>query len=59
MSPKQRFQILLEREQLAALRRIQERTSAPVASQIRKAVERWIAQHGDKLDRKRLAKRKT
>jgi Ribbon-helix-helix domain len=58
LSPKTRFQILLEPEQLAALRRIQERTSAPVASQIRKAVEKWIAEHGEKTDRKRASTRK-
>jgi hypothetical protein len=48
MSPKTRFQILLEPEQLAALRRIQERTGAPVATQIRRAVEKWIAEQGEK-----------
>ena len=58
MSPKTRFQILLEPDQLAALRRIQDRTSAPVAAQIRKAVERWIAEHGDRADRKRASTRK-
>ena len=58
MSPKTRFQILLEPEQLEALRRIQERTSAPVASQIRKAVEKWIAEQGEKAERKRPASRK-
>ena len=58
MSPKTRFQILLEPEQLAALRRIQDRTSAPVASQIRKAVEEWIAKQGEKPARKRASTRK-
>jgi hypothetical protein len=43
-----RFQILLESERLAALRRIQERTTAPVASQIRRAVENWVAEQGEK-----------
>ena len=56
MSPKTRFQILLEPDQLAALRKIQEHTSAPVASQIRKAVDKWIAENGDKPNRKRLGK---
>jgi hypothetical protein len=58
MSPKTRFQILLEPEQLAALRRIQERTAAPVASQIRRAVEKWIAEQGEMTERKRPASRK-
>jgi len=54
MSPKTRFQILLEPEQLEALRRIQQRTAAPVASQIRAAVEKWITdQEGDKKTARR------
>jgi len=43
MSPKTRVQILLEPDQLAALRRIQARTLAPVAAQIRQAVDTWLA----------------
>jgi hypothetical protein len=58
MSPKTRFQILLEPEQLEALRRIQERTAAPVASQIRRAVEAWIAEHDQKSNRKRSASKR-
>src|ERR1700674_3013764 len=58
MSPKTRFQILLEPEQLAALRRIQKETAAPVASQIRQAVGKWIAEHDDKTERKRGVARK-
>ena len=62
MSPtkpnKLRFQILLEPAQLAALRRIQERTAAPVASQIRRAVEDWIATQGETSERKRAVTRK-
>jgi hypothetical protein len=58
LSPKTRFQILLEPEQLAALKRIQERTAAPVASQIRRAVEKWIAEQGEKTERKRPVSRK-
>ena len=49
----------LEPDQLAALRRIQANTAAPVASQIRQAVEKWIAEHGEnKADRKRAVTRK-
>ena len=62
MSPikpnKLRFQILLEPAQLAALRRIQERTAAPVASQIRRAVEDWIVKQGETSERKRAVTRK-
>jgi hypothetical protein len=50
--------LLLEPDQLAALRRIQERTGAPVASQIRKAVEKWIAEQSERTDRKRARTRK-
>jgi hypothetical protein len=59
MSPMTRFQILLEPEQLDALRRIQARTAAPVASQIRQAIGKWITEQGEqKADRKRVGARK-
>jgi hypothetical protein len=58
MSPKQRFQILLEPEQLQALRAIEERTGAPVARQIRMAIDRWLGERGEKTDRKRATTRK-
>jgi hypothetical protein len=58
MSPKTRFQILLEPEQLAALRRIQERTGAPVATQIRRAVQKWIAEQGDRAASRRAQTRR-
>jgi len=59
MSPKTRFQTLLEAEQLDALRRIERRTGAPVARQIRMAVERWLSEQGEKkTDRKRVSPRR-
>jgi hypothetical protein len=64
MSPKQSFQILLEPEQLAALRRIEKKTGAPVARQIRMVVERWLGEQGEndvevvKPERKPAATRK-
>lgn len=58
MSPKARFQILLEAEQLAALKRIQERTDAPLAAQIRRAVDMWIEEQGEKTERKRAVTRR-
>jgi hypothetical protein len=58
MSPKTRLQILLEPEQVAALRRIQERTDAPLAAQIRRAVDKWIAEQGEQPERKRASTRK-
>jgi hypothetical protein len=58
MTPKTRFQILLEPEQLDALRRIEKRTGAPVARQVRMAVHRWLGERGEKPDRKRAQTRK-
>ena len=59
MSLKTRFQILLEPEQVEALKRIQERTAAPLAAQIRRGVDMWIAEHGEqKPARKRADTRK-
>lgn len=59
MTPKQRFQILLEPEQLEALRRIEERTGAPVARQVRMAVDRWLGEQCEKeTGRKRAVTRK-
>ena len=58
MTPKQRFQILLEPEQLEALRRIEKRTGAPVTRQIRMAVDRWLSEQGDEAGRKRVVARK-
>jgi hypothetical protein len=58
MKPKTRFQILLEPDQLEALRRIQQRTAAPVASQIRMAVDAWLKAQGEKTARPRVTARK-
>ncbi|HXG90176.1 MAG TPA: ribbon-helix-helix domain-containing protein [Vicinamibacterales bacterium] len=61
MSPKQRFQVLLEPEQLAALRDIERRTGAAVARQIRMAVDRWLTDeqvNKKKTERKRAVTRK-
>jgi hypothetical protein len=58
MSPKQRSQILLEQEQLVALRRIEQKTGPPVARQIRMAVDRWLGEQGEKAERKRAVTRK-
>jgi len=58
MTPKRRFQILLEPDQLDALRRIEERTGAPVARQIRMAVDRWLSDQLPKSERKRAVTRK-
>ena len=57
MSPKLRFQVLLEPEQLSALREIEQRTGAPVATQIRRGVNLWLGLQ-KKSERKRAATRK-
>jgi len=58
MSPKQRFQILLEPKQLEALRRIEANTGAPVARQIRMAVDRWLTRKSAKAVSRRAPTRK-
>lgn len=44
MSPKQRFPVMLEPFQLLVLREIEKRTGAPVAEQIRRAIDVYIEQ---------------
>jgi hypothetical protein len=51
------MQILLEPEQVTALKRIQQRTAAPLAAQIRRGVDMWIAAQGKEPERKRPASR--
>ena len=46
MSPKTKFNLLLEPDQISALRKIQDVTGAPVAEQIRRAIGEWIAKRG-------------
>ena len=43
MSPKQRFQFMIEPEHLRALRRIEEETGAAVGEQIRRAVSSYLS----------------
>lgn len=42
MSPKDRFQIMLEPAQLAELRKLQDQTGAPVAEHIRRAIDAYL-----------------
>lgn len=61
MSPKVRFQLVIEPEQLAELRKIEEDTGAPVSAQIRRAIDDWLTKRGvtkKKPERKRAATRK-
>ena len=43
MSPKTKFNFMIEPAQLAALRQVEERTGAAVAEQIRRAINLWLA----------------
>lgn len=58
MSPKQRFQIMIEPEQLAALKAIEARNGATVAAQIRLAVDAYLQQQSvlSKSELRRIAK---
>lgn len=59
MSPKARFQVMLEPAQLETMRAIEARIGVPVSRQIRQAVDRWLADHEEsKTERKRVATRK-
>jgi hypothetical protein len=42
MTPKERFNFMLEPGQLAALRAIEVKTAAPVGAQIRRAVQTYL-----------------
>lgn len=53
MPPKQRFQLFLEADQLAALRRVEARTGAPLAAQIRRAVDAYLQKQGERGERTR------
>ena len=43
MSPKQRFAVMLEPGQLAALQEIERRIGAPISEQIRRAIDAYLA----------------
>jgi len=50
---------MLEPEQVAALREIEARTGARISEQIRRAIDDWLAKHGDtKTDRRRASTRR-
>ena len=55
MSPKQRFPVMLEPAQVAALREIEARTGARISEQIRRAIDDWVAKQGDKETGRRRA----
>ena len=55
MSPKARFQLMIEPAQLAVLRQVQDATGAPVSAQIRRAIEEHLKHK--KTGRKRVIPR--
>jgi ribbon-helix-helix protein len=55
MSPKQRFPVMLEPEQVAALREIEARTGARISEQIRRAIDDWLAKQGNEETGRRRA----
>ena len=55
MSPLLRFQVLLKKEQLAALREIEQRTGASVGALIRLAVDAWLEKDGTSTAPRRRA----
>jgi hypothetical protein len=46
MPAKRRFQVFLEEHQLTAMRSIEATTGAPVAAQVRLAIDAWLAARG-------------
>jgi hypothetical protein len=59
MSPKARFQIMLDPEQLEALRARQEASGVPIAEQIRRAINAALPEVSlKKTERKRVTARK-
>lgn len=58
MSPKARFQMFIEADQLAALRAVQERTGAPIGELVRRAIAAYLERGDVKTDRKRAVTRK-
>jgi hypothetical protein len=60
VSPKKRFQVMLEPDQLAALRQIEEETGAAIGEQIRRAIDQSLRDKRDtvKSERKRASPRK-
>jgi predicted DNA-binding protein len=55
MSPKYRFNVMLEPERLEALKEIEKRTGATPSEQIRRAIDAYL-QSQTVLDKKEVAK---
>jgi hypothetical protein len=61
MTPKARYQFMIEPEQRDALRRIKESEGIPEAEQIRRAINEWLERRegtDKKAERKRASTRK-
>jgi hypothetical protein len=59
MSPKARYQFMIEPVQRDALRKIKQDSGVPEGEQIRRAIDSWLkAQGAIKADRKRVVARK-
>lgn len=56
MSPKQRFPVMLEPDQLIVLKAIEQRTGAPVGELIRRAIDAYLESQTivTKAERKKL-----
>jgi len=62
MSPKQRFQMYLEPDQVEALKRIEARTGARMAAQIRRALDEWLRKEDrpkKRADRRRSTRKRS
>jgi hypothetical protein len=58
MSPKRRFQMFLEPAQVEGLRRVEARTGAAMAEQIRRAIDAWLEKEDQKAAPRRGSTRR-
>jgi hypothetical protein len=58
MSPKQRFPVMLDPQDLEHLKATQARTGASIGEQIRRAVKAWIAAEVTKAPSRRVSPRR-
>jgi hypothetical protein len=59
VTPKERYNFLIDAEQREGLRRVKEREGIPESEQIRRAIDEWLQKKGAtaKADRKRASTR--
>lgn len=58
MSPKVRFNMLLDEHQRQGLRAVKERDGIPESEQVRRAIDEWLERRGITSERKRAVTRK-